>query len=312
MPDPQLTRRGEYRVIKRDGTTVLYDAEKILNAINEAFVAVEGANKAASVARRGIMATIAKSVDELFRRGRPSGGVLHTEDIQNQVELALMRAGEQSIAHAYVIYRNKRAQERLQYGGHVKKLSRVPKFPAGLHRKLGDSWEKVKEAKRSAIHSCETLSDSLNFLMKREEVRKHFMNNALDYITASWSAAHTTYAATHEYPEIQKAAQAVKDEADKAAAVVAEKMGGPTLKKPVIESLWNAMLVVGGTQIERLHAMVAYEFALANASINDYDAVFAALNELNDAMEGLAEVSKWRRRKIDREREHLRSVGFSE
>lgn len=42
----------------------------------------------------------------------PSGGTIHIEDIQDQVELALMRAGEHKIARDYVIYREGRAQER--------------------------------------------------------------------------------------------------------------------------------------------------------------------------------------------------------
>ncbi|WP_413760857.1 ATP cone domain-containing protein, partial [Vibrio vulnificus] len=43
---------------------------------------------------------------------QPSGGIFHIEDIQDQVELALMRSGEAEVARAYVLYRGRRAQER--------------------------------------------------------------------------------------------------------------------------------------------------------------------------------------------------------
>src|SRR5262249_2979077 len=40
------------------------------------------------------------------------GGAIHIEEIQDQVELVLMRGGEHEVARAYVLYREKRAQER--------------------------------------------------------------------------------------------------------------------------------------------------------------------------------------------------------
>jgi ribonucleotide reductase alpha subunit len=46
---------------------------------------------------------------EYFNRRLPSGGTIHIEEIQDQVELALMRTGEQKVARAYVIYREQRA-----------------------------------------------------------------------------------------------------------------------------------------------------------------------------------------------------------
>ena len=43
---------------------------------------------------------------------KPDGGAIHIEEIQDQVELALMRGGEHEVARAYVLYREKRSQER--------------------------------------------------------------------------------------------------------------------------------------------------------------------------------------------------------
>jgi ribonucleoside-diphosphate reductase alpha chain len=50
-------------------------------------------------------------------RSRPNGGTFHIEDIQDQVELALMRSGEHNVARAYVLYREKRNQERATQQG---------------------------------------------------------------------------------------------------------------------------------------------------------------------------------------------------
>ncbi len=51
-----------------------------------------------------------------FNRRLPSGGTIHIEEIQDQVELALMRTGEQKVARSYVIYREQRAEARKQTG----------------------------------------------------------------------------------------------------------------------------------------------------------------------------------------------------
>src|SRR5438034_870216 len=47
-------------------------------------------------------------------RRKPEGGAIHIEEIQDQVELALMRGGEHEVARAYVLYRERRSQERAQ------------------------------------------------------------------------------------------------------------------------------------------------------------------------------------------------------
>jgi ribonucleoside-diphosphate reductase alpha chain len=45
-------------------------------------------------------------------RRHPAGGTFHIEDVQDQVELAMMRAGEHQVARSYVLYREERARER--------------------------------------------------------------------------------------------------------------------------------------------------------------------------------------------------------
>ncbi len=106
------TAPGQLKVIKRNGTVVPYDDTKIAVAITKAFLAVEGAAAAASGRIHTTVNELNAQVTATFKRRMPSGGTVHIEDIQDQVELALMRSGEQKIARSYVIYREQRASER--------------------------------------------------------------------------------------------------------------------------------------------------------------------------------------------------------
>ena len=103
---------GQMRVIKRNGSVVSYDAEKIAIAITKAFLAVEGGAAAASTRIHNEVNELANAVTITFSRRMPSGGTLHIEEIQDQVELELMRTGEQKVARAYVLYREERRKER--------------------------------------------------------------------------------------------------------------------------------------------------------------------------------------------------------
>ena len=106
------TAPGQLRVIKRNGTVVPFEDSKITVAITKAFLAVEGGTAAASSRIHQTVANLTAQVVATFKRRMPSGGTLHIEDIQDQVELELMRAGEHKIARDYVIYREARRQER--------------------------------------------------------------------------------------------------------------------------------------------------------------------------------------------------------
>jgi ribonucleoside-diphosphate reductase alpha chain len=106
------TAPGQMKVIKRNGTVVPYDESKIAIAITKAFLAVEGPAAAASGRIHQTVSKLSRMVSDTFRRRMPSGGSIHIEDIQDQVELALMREGEHGIARSYVIYREDRARER--------------------------------------------------------------------------------------------------------------------------------------------------------------------------------------------------------
>ena len=107
---------GQLQVIKRTGDVVHFDAEKISVAIGKAFLAVEGQQSAASSRIHDRIEQLTEMVMNTFQRRLPSGGTIHIEEIQDQVELALMRTGEQKVARSYVIYREQRAAARGQTG----------------------------------------------------------------------------------------------------------------------------------------------------------------------------------------------------
>lgn len=108
------TAPGQLRVIKRNGAVVAYDESKISVAITKAYLAVEGGTAAASTRIHESVAQLARQISDIFKRRMPSGGTIHIEDIQDQVELALMRTGEHKIARSYVIYRAEHARLREQ------------------------------------------------------------------------------------------------------------------------------------------------------------------------------------------------------
>ncbi|MFL2837648.1 MAG: ribonucleoside-diphosphate reductase subunit alpha [Pseudohongiellaceae bacterium] len=108
------TAPGQLRVIKRNGAVVAYDESKISVAITKAYLAVEGGNAAASSRIHESVAQLSSQITDIFRKRMPSGGTIHIEDIQDQVELALMRTGEHKIARSYVIYRAERSRMREQ------------------------------------------------------------------------------------------------------------------------------------------------------------------------------------------------------
>ena len=110
--DVETTAPGKLRVIKRNGKVVPFEDDKIKVAITKAFLAVESGNAAASERIHTKVDELTKNVVDVFRRRMPSGGTLHIEEIQDQVELQLMRSEELDVAKSYILYRAGRTQER--------------------------------------------------------------------------------------------------------------------------------------------------------------------------------------------------------
>ncbi len=103
---------SHYQIIRRNGAVVAFEPSKIAVAMMKAFLAVHGTQGAASASVRELVDGLTDIVVRALMRSRPSGGTFHIEDVQDQVELGLMRGGHHEVARAYVLYRERRAQER--------------------------------------------------------------------------------------------------------------------------------------------------------------------------------------------------------
>ncbi len=103
---------AQYKVIRRNGAVVGFEPAKISIAMTKAFLAVNGNQGAASARVRDEVAKLTDAVVSALMKRKPEGGAIHIEEIQDQVELALMRGGEHEVARAYVLYRERRSQER--------------------------------------------------------------------------------------------------------------------------------------------------------------------------------------------------------
>jgi ribonucleoside-diphosphate reductase alpha chain len=103
---------SHYSIIRRNGAVVGFEPSKIAIAMTKAFLAVNGGQGAASARVRELVEQLTNQAVNALVRGRPNGGTFHIEDVQDAVELALMRSGEHDVARAYVLYRERRSQER--------------------------------------------------------------------------------------------------------------------------------------------------------------------------------------------------------
>lgn len=102
----------QYQIIRRNGAVVPFEPSKIAVAMMKAFLAVHGTQGAASASVRETVDALTQTVVRALMRSRPGGGTFHIEDVQDHVELGLMRGGHHEVARAYVLYRERRAQER--------------------------------------------------------------------------------------------------------------------------------------------------------------------------------------------------------
>ena len=103
---------ADYKLIRRNGAVVSFEPSKIAIAMTKAFIAVQGGQAAASARIRELVESLTQQVVSALIRRQPAGGTFHIEDVQDQVELSLMRSGEHEVARAYVLYREKRNAER--------------------------------------------------------------------------------------------------------------------------------------------------------------------------------------------------------
>jgi ribonucleoside-diphosphate reductase alpha chain len=106
----------QYQIIRRNGAVVAFEPSKIAVALMKAFLAVHGTQGAASASVRETVDELTQTVARALMRSRPGGGTFHIEDVQDHVELGLMRGSHHEVARAYVLYRERRSQERASQG----------------------------------------------------------------------------------------------------------------------------------------------------------------------------------------------------
>jgi ribonucleoside-diphosphate reductase alpha chain len=111
---PAVNPLNHYQIIRRNGAVVPFEPSKIAVAMMKAFLAVHGTQGAASASVREVVEELTQNVVRALMRSRPGGGTFHIEDVQDQVELGLMRSSNHEVARAYVLYRERRSQERTQ------------------------------------------------------------------------------------------------------------------------------------------------------------------------------------------------------
>lgn len=171
------TAPGGLKTIKRNGRVVDYDAGKIRIAITKAFIAEEGTSAAASDRIRDQIEEIVHLVTQAFSRRLPSGGTIHIEDIQDQVELALMRSSHYKVARAYVLYREQHRQAREAESARQAKESKVPLIvmPDGETRPLD-----TKRVETIVAEACRGLENVQAEPIIKEALRNLYHNASLE------------------------------------------------------------------------------------------------------------------------------------
>jgi len=176
-PSLTATAPGLLKVIKRNGTVVSYTDDKIAVAMTKAFLAVEGGTAAASPRIRELVAELVEKVSSTFARRLPSGGTLHIEEVQDQVELALMRSGEHKVARSYVLYRAERARLREEES----RVAVAPEY-ANLHVTNAAGEREVLDVGRIhtlVFEACQGLAD-----VSAEQIIEQALNNMYDGISS--------------------------------------------------------------------------------------------------------------------------------
>ena len=166
---------GEYNVIRRNGKVTAFNASKISVAITKAFLEVEGGTAAASTRVHEKVKELTDQVVRGVTRRLPSGGTVHIEDIQDQVELALMRTGEQKVARAYVIYREERARARTEKDRDAE--SERGDLSDGINVKTADGALKKLDMERVLAvvgEACEGLEQAEGSLIIDDALRNLF------------------------------------------------------------------------------------------------------------------------------------------
>ncbi len=163
---------AHYQIIRRNGGVVPFEPNKIAVAMMKAFLAVHGTQGAASASVRETVDGLTQQVIRALMRSRPGGGTFHIEDVQDQVELGLMRGGHHEIARAYVLYRERRTQER------AKQLAEVAPVAPTLH--VLEGGQRVALDLNQLRARIETACSGLGADIKAEPILAETMRNLYD------------------------------------------------------------------------------------------------------------------------------------
>ena len=163
---------ANYQIIRRNGAVVPFEPNKIAIAIMKASLAVHGTQGAASASIRETVDSLTQQVIRALVRSRPSGGTFHIEDVQDQVELGLMRSGNHEVARAYVLYRERRTQERAKQVAQV-----APAVPA-LH--VIDRGQRVALDMQALTERIQTACSGLGADVKADPIISETMRNLYD------------------------------------------------------------------------------------------------------------------------------------
>jgi ribonucleoside-diphosphate reductase alpha chain len=170
------TPYGQYQIIRRNGAVVPFEPNKIAVAMMKAFLAVHGTQGAASASVRETVDGLTQAVIRALMRSRPGGGTFHIEDVQDQVELGLMRGGHHEIARAYVLYREKRTQERAQERAR-QATHQMPEIPS---LNVIDGGKKVALDMRRLQSLIEASCAGLGADVKPDPIMSETMRNLYD------------------------------------------------------------------------------------------------------------------------------------
>ena len=169
---PQASALTHYQIIRRNGAVVPFEPAKIAVAMMKAFLAVHGTQGAASASVRETVDELTQHVVRALMRSRPGGGTFHIEDVQDQVELGLMRGSHHEVARAYVLYRERRAQERASH-----KEVQAPAQPA-LH--VLDGGQRVELDLGRLQHIIEAACVGLGADVKADPIVSETLRNLYD------------------------------------------------------------------------------------------------------------------------------------
>ena len=154
-------RYSLFKVVRRNGSVVAFEPAKISIAMTKAYLAINGGQGATSARVREMVGQLTDQVVTALMRRQPGGGTVHIEDIQDQVELSLMRSGEHEVARSYVLYREERARMRAQQKAQqptaetpltmIVKGQRVPLDMVRLSELIKESAQGLKEVEPNKI-----------------------------------------------------------------------------------------------------------------------------------------------------------------